>query len=131
MSLNALQGATLILVHSLLTKSLLSFTLRTYQYLEWNGKRRERVESNFNVVQLQKADHNATEYNAIIAAPLFFLALQDIDVSMGATMSVVGQIGYVWLRTVFGYPTLPVITMAVIRYGGLALILAKVWTLAF
>lgn len=131
MSLNSLQGATLIIAHSLFTKALLSFTLRTYQFLEWDEKRRQRVESNFNVVQLQKAEHNASEYDALIAAPLLFLALQNVDATMGATMSVFGQIGYVWTRTASGYPKIPAITMAVVRYGGLALIVSELWMLAF
>lgn len=131
MSLNALQGATLIATHASCTKIFLSFTLRTYQYLETDASRREKVESNKYLQQFHKAQLNESEYAALLVAPLLYLAVIGADASQASTIATVGQIGYVWARTFLGYPTLPTITFALVRYGGLALIVAALWNQAF
>jgi uncharacterized MAPEG superfamily protein len=131
MSINALQGAAIIAGHATFTKMLLSFTYRTYQFLEWDEKRREQVAANLTIQEFQKAQNNETEYAALLVAILLYLSLVGRASSMAATTAVVGQIGYVWIRTVFGYPTVPAITAAVVRYGGLVLLVAELWSAAF
>lgn len=134
MLFNPLQAATLTVAHATLTRVLVSFTLRTYQYLEWNSKRRQNVESITHLQEFQKAQVNESEYAALIAAPLFYLALignNSESVKMAATLAVTGQVGYVWMRTAIGYPKLPTIAFAIVRYAGLGLIAAELWNVAF
>jgi hypothetical protein len=131
MSINALQGAAIIAGHATFTKMLLSFTYRTYQFLEWDEKRREQVAANLTIQEFQKAQINESEYAALLIAPLLYLSSIGRDSSMAATAAVAGQIGYVWIRTMFGYPTIPAITAAVVRYGGLVLLVAELWSVAF
>jgi hypothetical protein len=136
MSFTFLQGATLIAAHATFTKIFLSFTLRTYQYLEWEDKRVNQVESNFSIQQFQKAQTNESEYAALLTAILLYLSTSpantsDEPASLATTLVVVGQIGYVWVRTFLGYPSLPTITLALVRYGGLALLVSELWKAAF
>ena len=135
MLFSAMQGAAIIAAHATVTKLLLSFTLRTYQFLETDQKRLKDVTSNYHVQQFEKAQVNESEYAALLVASLLYIGSTTIGKggggSQGATLAVVGQIGYVWCRTALGYPNVPTITFAVIRYGGLALIVAELWKLAF
>jgi hypothetical protein len=131
MSINALQGAAIIAGHATFTKMLLSFTYRTYRFLEWDEKRREQVAANLTIQEFQKAQINESEYAALLIAPLLYLSSIGRDSLMAATAAVAGQIGYVWIRTMFGYPTIPAITAAVVRYGGLVLLAAELWSVAF
>jgi uncharacterized Tic20 family protein len=133
MHFSTLQGASILAAHATLTKMLLSFTYRTYQFLEWDAKRRQEVADNFNLQEFQKAQINESEYAALLVSILVFLSLSaDNDTSsMGATLAVIGQVGYVWMRTLVGYPKIPTITFAVIRYGGLFLLVSKLWNLGF
>ena len=132
MTFTALQGASLIAGHALFTKLLLSFTLRVYQFLQPNPKHRETIENSHYTQQFQKAQTNESEYAALLVAlMLFFSTHKDVDVSSASTLAVVGQIGYVWTRTLLGYPAIPSITMAVIRYSGLLLFTVALYQLAF
>lgn len=133
MAFSAIQGASLIAMHAVATKVLLSFTLRTYQFLESDPKRREAIEKNFQVQQFQAAQKNESEYVGLLVALLLFYHLRgdDTDMSLASTLAVVGQIGYVWTRTLFGYPQIPNILMAVTRYGALVLLCLPLHQLAF
>lgn len=131
MSFTFLQGATLVAAHATFTKVLISFTLRTYQYLETDSTRESKVQSNFYIQQFQKAQNNESEYAGLLTALLLYLSLQSEEPSTAATLAVVGQIGYVWARTLFGYPKLPAISFAIVRYGGLALLVSELWQIAF
>jgi hypothetical protein len=131
MSFNCLQGAAILVAHATFTKMLVSFTLRTYQYLEWDEKRLRDVESNVYVNRFQGAQMNESEYTGLLVSILLFLSLKENAPSQAATLSVIGQVGYVWSRTFIGYPTLPTITMAVVRYGGLALLASELYKAAF
>lgn len=131
MSFNAIQGAALIASHAVATKVLLSFTLRTYQFLEWDAKRREKVETMPVLQRFQAAQNNESEYAALLVALLLFSHIRGEDVTLASTLAVSGQIGYVWMRTLFGYPQVPAIAMAVTRYGGLLLLCLPLLQLAF
>jgi hypothetical protein len=131
MSFTSLQGATIIAAHAAFTKALLSFTLRTYQYFEWDAKRRSSIESNKHIQQFQKAQINESEYAALLVSIFLYLSVTGNDASQAATASVVGQIGYVWMRALVGYPALPTISLAVVRYGGLALAVSELVKAAF
>eukprot|EP00977_Amphora_coffeiformis_P011338 scaffold2726_cov167-Amphora_coffeaeformis.AAC.16 len=132
MSFTALQGATLLTGHALFTKLLLSLTLRVYQFLQPNPKHRESIEKSAYVQQFQKAQANESEYAALLVALLLYFSSHNmVDVSLASTLAVVGQIGYVWTRTFLGYPAIPSITMAVIRYSGLLLLTVALCPLAF
>ncbi|CAB9517722.1 expressed unknown protein [Seminavis robusta] len=135
MSLSALQGATIVFGHAVFTRVLLSFTLRTYQYLEWDTKRKSQIETNAIVKEYQKAISNEGEYAALIVAPLLFLAATtsggDDGLSQAATVTAWSQVAYVWVRTAIGYPKVPTIVVAVTRYAGLALIAAEMYKAAF
>jgi len=133
MYINPLQGAALIAAHATFTKMLVSFTLRTYQYLEWDEKRLKEMESKKYMQEFEKAQKNESEYAALLVSLMLYLSsVGPTDVaSTGATIAVASQIGYVWMRTVVGYPALPTITLAVVRYGGLALLVNELWKVAF
>jgi hypothetical protein len=131
MSFTSLQGASIIVAHATFTKMLLSFTYRTYQLLEWDEKRKAQVGSNFHLQEFQKAQTNESEYAALLTVLFLFLGMKGIDASNAATLAIVGQVGYVWTRTAIGYPKIPTVTFAVIRYGGLALAASSLWELAF
>ena len=135
-SITTLQGASILAAHATFTKMLISFTYRTYQFLEWDDKRKERVASNFHLQEFQKAQVNESEYTALFVAILLFLsaATTDTEIASNAatrTLAVAGQLGYVWTRTAIGYPKILTITFAVVRYGGLFLAAVELWKLAF
>jgi hypothetical protein len=131
-SMNALQGAAIVAAHATFTKMLISFTLRVYQYLEPDKKRKAELEASPTLQEFQKAQMNESEYAALLTVILLFLSgVNGAEPSNAATLAVVGQVGYVWSRTVIGYPKLPTITFAVIRYGGLFLATAELVKLAF
>jgi hypothetical protein len=132
MSFTALQAASLIALHATFTKILTSFTLRTYLFLETDAKRKQKVNSNFYIQEFQKAQTNESEYAGLLTMLLLFFATQEnVDVSNAATLSVVGQVGYVWTRTLIGYPKIPTITFAIVRYGGLGLLAWALFTHAY
>lgn len=133
---STLQGASILAAHATLTKILLSFTYRTYQLLEWDDKRRQKVADNMHLQEFQKAQINESEYAALLVSILLFLSSSSAadngtSSSMGATLAVIGQVGYVWMRTLVGYPKIPTITFAVTRYGGLFLLVSALWNLGF
>jgi hypothetical protein len=130
-SITALQGAAIVAAHATFTKMLLSFTFRTYQFLEPDKTRRARMESNATIKEFEKAQLNESEYAALFTSILLFLSSKGVEASDAATLAVAGQVGYVWTRTVIGYPKFPTITFAIIRYGGLFLASAELWKLAF
>ena len=129
---NAIQGASLIATHGVATKLLLSLTLRVYQFLEPDPKRRQTIENNPHVQRFQAAQRNESEYLGILVALLLFYSTSSsVDVSLASTLAVVGQIGYVWTRTLFGYPKIPAIVMAVTRYSALVLLCLPLYQSAF
>ena len=75
---------------------------------------------------------NCSEYSALLAAPLFYLAAMGHgdDNPTGVLLAVVGQVGYFWTRVLVGYPTVPVATMATIRYVGFLFICKQLFTLS-
>ena len=132
--LTTLQGASILAAHATFTKMLLSFTYRTYQFLEWDEKRKANVARSVHLQDFQKAQLNESEYTALFVAIFLFLAAANKtnqEPSQAATLAVAGQIGYVWSRTFLGYPKILSITFAVIRYGGLLLAVAELWSVAF
>ena len=131
MSFSALQGATLISAHCGLTKLIISFTYRTYNFLGTDKEQIEKFNENFHVKEFQKATANESEFAAFLAAPLFYLALAGVEASQGATLAVLGQVSYVWTRTALGYPCVPTIATAVLRYAGMALTFVELWKVAF
>jgi hypothetical protein len=124
----SLQGATLILGHATLTKVLISFSLRTPQFLKVDTK---TIENNPYYKEFLKAQKNESEYAALLTAVLLYLASIRNDATEAATLAVIGQIGYVWVRTAVGYPKLPSITFALLRYGALMLCTAELYKVAF
>jgi len=131
MSFTALQGATLITAHCGMTKMMVSLTYRVYNYIGTDKEAIAKFNENFHVKEYRKAIENESEFAAFLAAPLFFLASAGVEASMGATLAVIGQLGYVWTRTALGYPCVPTIATALVRYGGMLLTIYEVWKLAF
>ncbi|CAJ1950130.1 unnamed protein product [Cylindrotheca closterium] len=136
MSFSALQGATLISAHCGLTKLIISFTYRTYNFFgpKFLGIEKEQIDKfneNFHVKEFQKAIANESEFAAFLAGPLFYLALAGVEASQGATLAVLGQVSYVWTRTALGYPCIPTIATAILRYAGMALTFVELWKVAF
>lgn len=132
MSFTALQGASLITAHALGTKLMVSMSLRVYQFLEPDAKKREGIENSPYMIEFRKAQANEVEYAALLVGLLlFFSTRDDVDTKTAPTLAVAGQVGYVWLRTLFGYPAIPAISMALVRYGGLALLSSNLYLLAF
>lgn len=131
--LNALQGATVVFGHAVFTRVLLSFTLRTYQFLDLDTKKRQsQIEAYFT--EYQKAIANEAEYAALIVAPLVYLATTqnpNDTITQAATVTAWSQIAYVWVRTAVGYPKLLTIGVAIMRYAGLAMIVAELYKVAF
>jgi len=135
----ALIGAAVIATHSVFIKLFLSLTLRVYQYLnKSNQKKLDCIANNKYVMEFQKAQVNESEYAPLIVAILFYLSTvitsdvvsrNNYNVMAGGTIfTAAGQILYVWARTLFGYPTIPVVLVAVVRYVGLILLLSQVWS---
>mmetsp|Transcript_96554 Transcript_96554/g.278715 ORF Transcript_96554/g.278715 Transcript_96554/m.278715 type:complete len:140 (-) Transcript_96554:137-556(-) len=131
MSFTALQGATLISAHCGLTKVIVSMTYRVYNYIENDEKKLEKFNGNFHLQEFRKAIENESEFCAFLAAPLFYLSFAGVDASLGATLAAAGQIGYVWMRTAIGYPKIPTIACALLRYGGMLITFTQLWKLAF
>ena len=131
-SINAIQGAAVIVMHSFVTKFLLSGSLRTYAFLESDKVKVAKAEASAVAQRAQKAQLNEAEYAALLAAPLLFLHLQgQTEPTLAATLATVGQVGYFWTRLVFGYPTVPAVTAAMVRYAGLFLTAKALWEMAF
>mmetsp|Transcript_9938 Transcript_9938/g.22203 ORF Transcript_9938/g.22203 Transcript_9938/m.22203 type:complete len:130 (-) Transcript_9938:320-709(-) len=126
---------SLAIQHSTLTRVFVSFGLRTAQFLfKGNEKALEPFENNSYIKELQKAQINESEYAGLIVAMLLFFATKettDETVALGTSLAVTGQIGYVWARTALGYPAIPAISMALIRYGGLGLLSYSLYQMAF
>jgi hypothetical protein len=127
-SFTSLQAATIILGHATLTKVLISFSLRTPQFLQINNK---AVEENPFYQEFLKAQKNESEYAALLTGVLLYLASTGNDATQAATVAVIGQVGYVWVRTAVGYPKLLTITFALVRYGALALCVVELYKAAF
>lgn len=134
MSLSALQGASLILIHDTGVKLLITAGLRIVQWLHPDKELVARWESSSYIQQAAKAQLNEAEYSALLIAPLLFLASSSNtknEGNLGATLAVLGQVGYFWMRVLTGYPTIPTAGSAAIRYMGLGLICAEIWSVAF
>ena len=131
MSFTALQGATLIACHDVANKLLTTVGVRVYQWLGTDKEKVARFEKSELVQQAQKAQLNSAEYSAFLITPLLFFHLAGVKVDRAATLSVIGQVGYYWVRIFFGYPALPTAIMASIRYGGLILLCADMVEMAF
>ena len=139
MSFTALQSATIITAHCGFTKLLVSFTYRVLNFFGPKiGVKKETIEgfnTNKHVVEFRNAIVNESEYCAFLVAPLLYLALigngDGANVALGSTLIVYGQCGYVWARTIFGYPTIPSIFTGLLRYGGMILVIGELWNVAF
>ena len=130
-------AGALCATHSIFAKLLLSLTLRVYQFLEWDEKRKESVETNKRVIQAQKAQLNEAEFAPLIVVLAFDLAMnenvlttntQEQIALAGASLATVTNILYVYYRAIFGYPNLGIVAIAVGRYLGLVLMTSQVWT---
>lgn len=136
LSLTALQGAALIAGHALFTKLLISFTLRVYQFVQPDPKLRQGIENSPYMERFQKAQANESEYAALLVSLLLFVSSRDDEAKASVMTSaipaaVVGQMGYVWTRTLWGYPAIPSIAMAVMRYTGLLGLTLSLYQVAF
>jgi hypothetical protein len=126
-------AAALTATHSIAIKVLLSFTLRLYQYLEHDEKRKESIEKNQRAVDFQKAQLNEAEFAPMIALLAFYLSLNENFVENpnialgGASLAAFANILYVWFRAVFGYPNVGIVTLAVSRYLGMVLMMSQIW----
>ena len=141
MSFTALQSATIITAHCGFTKLLVSFTYRILNFMGPKiGVKQETIE-NFNtnkhVVEFRNAINNESEFCAFLVSPLLYLAsvegknTADPTLSLGATLIVYGQCGYVWTRTLLGYPTIGTIASALLRYVGMTIVTKELWNVAF
>ena len=139
MSFTALQGATIITAHCGFTKLLVSFTYRILNFMGPKigiaSKTIEDFNTNQHVVEFRNAINNESEFCAFLVAPLLYLASvgkgDSSNISLGATLIVYGQCGYVWTRTILGYPTIGTIASALLRYGGMVIVGKELWSLAF
>ena len=131
----ALAGA-LCATHSIFVKLLLSLTLRVYQYLEWDEKRKESVETNKRVIEAQKAQLNEAEFAPLIVVMAFYLAMNENSLTTntqqqvalaGASLAAVGNILYVYYRPTLGYPNPGIIAIAAGRYLGMVLMASQIW----
>ena len=120
MSLTALQAATILTCHEFGTKFIVTGAVRLYS---WLGPNQDDYKNSRVIKDLCAAQMNGSEYSALLAAPLFYLAAIGQAASpMGLLLSVGGQIGYFWSRVLVGYPSVPVASLAVARYAGFFLI---------
>lgn len=131
-----LQGAAVIAAHSTAAKLTVSLGLRTYQFLQPDAAERASFEKSRAVQDFCKAQLNDSEYSATLVTLLLFLhsvssGASSSEPSPAALLAVTGSIGYIWCRTLLSYPCIPTISFALIRYGGLLLLIKEVWTLAF
>lgn len=134
MSLTYLQAAAIIAGHATFTKALISFTIRSYSLFEKDEERVSRRMSNVYVQEFLKAQLNESEYSALFVS--IFLYLHSVNGSDGvgniaATMAVLGQIGYIWIRIFAGYPSIPLMACVGTRYFGLITAVYELWKLAF
>lgn len=128
MSLSCIQAANIILSHSIITKMAVSFGVRVYTAIEPDETKKSKFMAKPVVQEFCKAQLNEAEYAALIIAPLLYLhAVGARGMNLGATMAVVGQVGYVWSRAYFGFPTPAVACAALVRYSGLILICLEMW----
>ena len=126
-------AAALTATHSIVIKVLLSITLRLYQYVEHDEKRKESIEKNQRVIDFQKAQLNEAEFAPMIALLAFYLSLNENTLDNpnialgGASLATIANILYVWFRAVFGYPNVGIVAIAVSRYLGMVLMMSQIW----
>lgn len=98
----------------------------------WIGPNKEEYKNSRMIKDLCAAQLNCSEYSALLAAPMFYLSAVGVTASpMAVLLSVVGQIGYFWLRFLIGYPTIPAASFGTARYAGFLLLCVQLLGLAF
>lgn len=129
MSITALQAATILTCHEFAAKFVVTGAIRLYS---WLGPNKEEWMNSRIVKDLGKAQMNCSEYSALMAAPLFYLAaIGEAASPMGVLLTLAGQIGYFYARVFDGYPKIPAASFATIRYIGFFLICKQVAGLAY
>jgi hypothetical protein len=147
--LNSLQAATLIAMNSFAAKLFITSTVRLYSIVYGNDPKMMAKSSTTWATHFSKAQLNEAEYAAFIMAPLLFLHFYhnaSIDAATNqqlassssssssswmATLATMGQVGYFWTRLTFGFPSVPAVAMAVVRYTGILLICQALYGIAF
>ena len=123
MSLTALQAATLLTCHDFAVKFAVTGAVRLYSWIAPDSANKTKFLESDTKKELCAAQMNASEYTALLTAPLFYMAAVGEAVNpVGALLTVGGQVAYVWTRTIFGYPTVPVAVSATTRYIGFAVL---------
>jgi uncharacterized MAPEG superfamily protein len=128
---NAIQGASIVMMNDIAAKFLVTAIVRAYSWLEYNKERKARLMSKGIVERLCKAQMNIAEWSAITIVPLLYFHLTGVDAGIAPTLAVVGNVGYLWCRILVGYPNMVTISFASIRYAGILLIAAQLYSLAF
>jgi hypothetical protein len=128
MSLSCIQAANLLLSHAIFSKMAVSFGVRVYCAVETDSIKKNKYLNKPVVQEFCKAQLNEAEYAALIIAPLLYLhAVGAKGSHWGATLAVLGQVGYVWARAFVGMPSVPAMVAATVRYAGLILISLELW----
>ena len=151
MSFSSLQSATLIAGHALATNVVLSFGLPLYQKLQTMGTKSEDAADDFVVSSYQDlkdtmakmsskaktdgtlsfldeftiAQDDEVKYAGLLIPLLLYFSTYSEDISLAATLAVVGQLGDVWTRTFFGKYSIITLSMAALRIGSLGLLVTS------
>ncbi len=118
---NAQTAGAAIFAHSSLTKMLMTLEYREKMTRPGNEEVAKKIAGSQSFKVTASTQVNEAEYAGLMCAALFYLASQGAsEASVGASLCMLGQVGYYWCRRLGGYPFY--VPFALARYAGLGLI---------
>ena len=120
-----------MLINDIVCKFMVTAVVRLYSWLEPSKERKERNMSTPFVSRLCKAQMNVAEWSPMTMAALLYFHVSGVDSGIAPTIAVVGNIGYFWSRLLVGYPTISTAVVATVRYVGMLMVAAVMYSEAF
>ena len=119
--LNAKSGAVIAFGTCVFGKMYMSFAHRVIAAIR-GPKAGDAHMNEKRTVEDHKTQLNEAEYGPLICASLFYLASQNVDAPLAATLAVFGNTGYLCMRYAFGIRVWTTTPFAFTRYIGVSLI---------
>lgn len=137
MMISSTLSASLIVGHALITKTLMTALFRLKITSASTPKAEvEKVKSSQFYQRVHSAQLNEAEYAPLLVGTLLFLSIKGVAAPIASTLSLVGQVGYYWLRAFVGHSheggmePPPYAPFAIMRYVALGMIAVEIYGLA-
>ena len=96
---NAYTAGVVIFAHSSLTKMMMTLEFRERMTRPGNEELAKKIAGSESFKVTASTQVNEAEYAGLMCAALFYLATQGAtETSVGASLCMVGQVGYYWCR---------------------------------